>query len=57
MRLREAKKIGLKEVVVTCFEDHRASKKIIEASGGVLADKVILPKEDNRVFLKYIIKL
>lgn len=50
--LDEAKKIGLKEVLLTCYEDNIASKKIIEANGGVLAEEVIIPATRKK-FLKY----
>ena len=37
--LDEARKIGLKEVRLTVFEDNPSSQKIIEANGGVMIDK------------------
>lgn len=52
----EAKKIGLKKIVITCYEENIASKKIIERNNGVLVDKTILPT-DGKIFLKYEIKL
>lgn len=39
LSLIEAKKLGLKKVLVTCDESNKASAKIIEKSGGVLKDK------------------
>ncbi len=54
--LREAKKIGLTEVFVTCFESNIASRKIIEASGGVLIDEDTIPADDQKM-LKYKISI
>ena len=53
--IEEAKKIGLKKIVVTCYEENIASKKIIENNGGILVDKCVLT--DEKVFLKYEIKV
>jgi predicted acetyltransferase len=39
LALPEAKKLGLHKVLLTCDETNVASKKIIEANGGVLEDK------------------
>jgi predicted acetyltransferase len=38
--LKEAKKIGLEKVLLTCDDDNIASIKIIEKNGGVLQDKI-----------------
>lgn len=38
--LVEARKLGLERVLVTCDDGNIGSKKIIEANGGVLEDKV-----------------
>lgn len=40
LSLAEAKKLGLMKVLVTCDDDNIGSKKIIEANGGVLENKV-----------------
>lgn len=40
LSLLEAKKLGLKKVLVTCDDDNMGSQKIIEANGGVLENKV-----------------
>ena len=40
LSLAEAKKLGLKKVLVTCDDDNIGSQKIIEANGGVLENKV-----------------
>ena len=50
--LEEAKKIGLKEVSITCMEDNIGSKKIIEANGGVFVAEAIVPV-DGKKMLKY----
>jgi predicted acetyltransferase len=50
--LEEAKKIGLKEIFITCREDNIGSKKIIEANGGVFIENVVLPEESKKM-LKY----
>lgn len=54
--LQEAKKLGLKEVIITCDETNTASKKIIEANGGEFLDKKSL-LDGSGVMLKYIISL
>lgn len=38
--LAEARKMGLKRVLITCDDDNIGSIKIIEANGGVLQDKL-----------------
>lgn len=38
--LKKAKKLGFNKVLVTCDETNIASKKIIEANGGVLKNKI-----------------
>jgi len=50
--LNEARKIGLKEVLLTCYEENVASKKIIEANGGTLVESMIIPATHKK-FLKY----
>lgn len=40
LSLAEAKKLGLTKILVTCDEDNIGSKKIIEANGGLLENKV-----------------
>lgn len=54
--LEEARKIGLKEIMITCYDDNIASKKIIETNGGVLVDSYTIPT-DQKKFLKYIIEM
>jgi predicted acetyltransferase len=53
--LEEAKKIGLKEVVLTCTEENIASQKIMEANSGVFLDKQI--SSDGEMIRKYKIAL
>ncbi len=50
--LEEAKKIGLKEVTITCMDDNIGSKKIIEANGAVFIEEAMIP-EDAKKMLKY----
>lgn len=52
--LREAKKIGLKEIAITCMEDNLASKKVIESNGGVMVDEAVIPTTGKKM-LKYLI--
>ncbi|HMP67583.1 MAG TPA: GNAT family N-acetyltransferase [Candidatus Paceibacterota bacterium] len=54
--LEEAKRIGLKEVSITCMEDNIGSKKIIEANGAIFVEDAIIPKESKKM-LKYRIML
>ena len=44
MTLLEARKLGLKKVLITCDEDNIGSKRTIEKNGGELQDKL---KQDN----------
>ena len=55
LALAESGKLGLKRVLVTCDEDHIASKKIIEKNGGVLEN--IQPTEDGPPKRRYWIEL
>ena len=48
----EAKKIGLVEVFVTCFDSNIASRKIIEGNGGILIGEDIIPSNGQKM-LKY----
>lgn len=41
--LAEARKLGIDRVLVTCSEHNIASRKIIEANGGVLEDAIETP--------------
>jgi predicted acetyltransferase len=40
LALPEARKLGIKKVLVTCDDDNIASAKIIEKNGGVLENKI-----------------
>jgi predicted acetyltransferase len=52
--LKEAKKVGLNEVLVTCDDDNIPSIKTIEKNGGILQDKV---KNDGVLTRRYHIRL
>ena len=53
--LKEAKKIGLDEVLITCDDDNIASIKIIERNGGVFQNTI---KQDSGIMTKrYTIKV
>lgn len=54
--LLEARKIGLKEVFITCDDDNLASKKIIEANGGQFVEEAELIGKSKKM-LKYKILL
>jgi predicted acetyltransferase len=47
--LEKARERGLQRVLVTCNKDNIASRKIIEANGGVLASEGISPKNGKPV--------
>ncbi|PIT86814.1 MAG: GNAT family N-acetyltransferase [Candidatus Magasanikbacteria bacterium CG10_big_fil_rev_8_21_14_0_10_43_6] len=51
LTLVEAKKLGLKKVLVTCDEDNVGSRKVIEKNGGVLQDIVHTPQNTRDVGL------
>ena len=53
--LVEARKIELKELVLTCYEDNLASRSVIERNGGVFVKDCVLA--DGKKFLKFIISL
>lgn len=52
--LEEVRKMGLKEVILTCTEENKASQKIIEANGGIFLDKQM--SSDGEMIRKYKIK-
>jgi predicted acetyltransferase len=54
--LQEARQMGIKKVLITCDETNIASKKIIEANGGVLENVAVLRK-GNPATLRYWIPL
>lgn len=54
LALEKTKKIGIKEVVLTCTIDNIASKKIIEKNKGILLGTVFDEEEDEYLH-KYII--
>lgn len=43
----KAKEIGIHKILITSFEDNIASRKIIEANGGKLENKIIASGEDK----------
>jgi predicted acetyltransferase len=53
--LKEAKKIGLEKVLLTCSDDNIASIKVIEKNGGVLQDKIT--KDSGELTRRYWINL
>ena len=53
--IEEAKKIGLREVLITCMEDNVGSKKIIESNGAVFFRDFVIPEQGK--MLKYQIVL
>lgn len=46
--LEEAKKIGLKEVLITCMENNTSSKKIIETNGAIFIEDAMIPEEGKK---------
>ena len=57
LALLKAKKLGLKQVMITCDEFNIASRKIIESNGGKLKEKVKSKESKNGILRKYWIKL
>ena len=57
LALPEAKKLGLKKVLVTCDENNPASLKIIEKCGGVLQDITTPDENDNKPLMRWWITL
>lgn len=56
--LVEARRLGLKEVIMTCYESNIPSRRIIEANGGLLQQTCLIPEHQGEVmFLKYKILL
>jgi len=45
--LDEARKIGLARVLITCDDNNIGSRRIIEANGGVLQDRITVPGEEG----------
>ena len=56
LALEKAIKIGLEEVILTCYIDNTASKKIIEKNSGKLLG-TIFDEEENEYLYKYSITL
>ncbi len=52
--LEKAKKLGLREIIITCDTNNTASQKIIEKNGGVLEEQITTP--DGILMKKYRIK-
>ncbi len=53
--LKEAKKLGLEKVLLTCDDDNFASMKSIEKNGGILQDK--FTQDSGKVTRRYWIEL
>jgi predicted acetyltransferase len=49
--LREAKRMGINTVLVTCDDDNIGSRKVIEKNGGTFIDK--LPQDDSSYILRF----
>jgi predicted acetyltransferase len=47
----EAKRLGMKEIIVCCIESNLASKKIIEKNRGIIQRRA--PANDGCLMLKY----
>jgi len=56
MVLNEARKIGLKRVMITCDEDNAASARIIKKNGGKFQDKVEV-EDRSKMTCRYWIEL
>ena len=56
LTLEEARRIGLKRVLVTCDTDNIASARIIEKNGGVL-DNRLISEQSGRMISRYWINL
>lgn len=54
--LEEAKKMGFKDVIITCRDDNIGSRKIIEKNGGRLLN-TIFSKKDNTYMRRYQVDL
>lgn len=56
LALKEAEKIGIKDVIVTCNVENAASRKIIEKNKGELLGTVF-DEEENENLYKYLIRV
>lgn len=54
--LEEVRKIGLKEIYITCREDNIGSKKIIESNNGIFVEDALIA-DRNEKMLKYMVLL
>ncbi len=54
LALKEAEKIGIKDVIVTCNVENEASRKIIEKNKGKVLGTVFDEEEDEKLY-KYLI--
>jgi predicted acetyltransferase len=53
--LKEAKKLGLNEVIITIASDNVPSQKVAEANGAILVDEK--PAKDGTIYRKYKVNL
>lgn len=52
--MKEARRLGLREIVLTCYESNTASRRLIEKGGGVLTGSCLVPEmSDEGRFLRY----
>lgn len=56
LALNKYKKMYLKKILITCYNDNIFSKKVILKNGGILDSKVI-DNDTNKIICKYIITL
>ena len=54
LSLEECKKLGINKVLVTCVDSNIGSKKIIEANGGILENKIFFEPENDYICRYYI---
>lgn len=54
--IKRAKELELDKIIITCYEDNKYSKRLIEGVGGVLVNSFFL-KSMDKFLLRYLLKL
>jgi predicted acetyltransferase len=54
--IKRAKELELDKIIITCYEDNKYSKRLIEGAGGILVNSFFL-KSMDKFLLRYLLQL
>lgn len=54
--IKRAKELELDKIIITCYEDNKYSKRLIEVAGGILVNSFFL-KSMDKFLLRYLLQL